>query len=125
MHIGQEIQCLLYAGFKNYNYDNEDVMTLMTHKPNFLLVQSDDLAFWPLAAPRLVAVVLCVGGPGFVTVFALVLFLLMFGLHVHTKVILVLAHLCAMGTGEFFHNLLSGFFGLGPFFLNNILLTVF
>ena len=84
MHIGQEIQCLLYAGFENYKYDNEDVMTLMTHKPNFLLVQSDDLAFWPLAATRLVTVVLGVGGPAPVTVFALELFLLMFRLDMNT-----------------------------------------
>ena len=69
---------------ENYNDDNEDVLTQIPHKPEILLLQSDGLAFWPLAAPRLVAVVLCVGGPGFGAVFALVLFLLMFGLHVHT-----------------------------------------
>ena len=69
---------------KNYNDDNEDVMTQIPHKPEILLLQSDGLAFWPLAATRLVTVVLGVGGPAPVTVFALELFLLMFRLDMNT-----------------------------------------
>ena len=59
-------------------------MTQIIHTPRILLFQSDGLAFWPLAATRLVTVVLGVGGPAPVTVFALELFLLMFRLDMNT-----------------------------------------
>ena len=69
----------------------KNAIVLKAIKTQYLNLQISGVFFWQLAASRLVG-----------KVFSLVLLMTMFGLDMHIKVILVLAHLSALKTGEIF-----------------------
>ena len=101
---------------------NQLIMRLLVGQPwlhrvcqtQYLNLQISSVFFWQLAASRLVG-----------KVFSLVLLMIMFGLDMHIKVILVLAHLSALKTGEILFLFIGFCINLFSFFINNILPSFF